>query len=186
MEQNMGLYAAFIDLTKAFDTVSRDELWRILAKLGCPPKLLAILQQLHEGQNGQVKCQGDLSDPFPIENGVKGCVLAPTLFAIFFSLMFRETKEDLTEGIYIRFRTNGSVFNLRRLLAQTKTSEELILELLFADDCALLALTEEVLQAVVTRFAEETTAFGLIVSLKKTGPAPETTPWCLPPTPDQH
>ena len=42
-EQNMGLYAAFTDLTKAFDTVSRDGMWRILAKLGCPPKLLAIL-----------------------------------------------------------------------------------------------------------------------------------------------
>ena len=25
-EQNMGLYAAFVDLTKAFDTVSRDGL----------------------------------------------------------------------------------------------------------------------------------------------------------------
>ena len=79
----MGLYAAFIDLTKTLNTVSREELWRILAKLGCPSKLLAIVQQLHQGQNGQVKCQGDLSDPFSIQNGVKqGCVLAPTLFAI--------------------------------------------------------------------------------------------------------
>ena len=30
-EQNMGLYAAFVDLTKAFDTVSHDGLWKILA-----------------------------------------------------------------------------------------------------------------------------------------------------------
>ena len=27
-EQNVGLYAAFVDLTKAFDTVSRDGLWK--------------------------------------------------------------------------------------------------------------------------------------------------------------
>ena len=33
-EQIMGLYAAFVDLTKAFDTVSRGELWKILARLG--------------------------------------------------------------------------------------------------------------------------------------------------------
>ena len=33
-EQNMGLYAAFVDLTKAFDTVSRGERWNILARLG--------------------------------------------------------------------------------------------------------------------------------------------------------
>ena len=34
--QNMGLYAAFVDLTKAFDTVSRDGLWKIMPRLGCP------------------------------------------------------------------------------------------------------------------------------------------------------
>ena len=28
----MGLYAAFVDLTKAFDTVSRNGLWTILAQ----------------------------------------------------------------------------------------------------------------------------------------------------------
>ena len=51
-EQNMGLYAVFVDLTKAFDTVSRDGLWKILARLGCPrpsPQFLTILRQLHEG-----------------------------------------------------------------------------------------------------------------------------------------
>ena len=57
--------------------------------------------------------------------------------------MLRKAKDDLPEGIYIRFRTDGSLFNLRRLLARTKTIEELITELLFADDCALLAHTEE-------------------------------------------
>ena len=56
----------------------------------------------------------------------------------------REANEDLPDGIYIRFRTDGSLFNLRRLLARTKTIEKLITELLFADDCALLAHTEEV------------------------------------------
>ena len=35
-EQNVGLYAAFVDMTIAFDTVSRDGLWKILARLGCP------------------------------------------------------------------------------------------------------------------------------------------------------
>ena len=84
-----------------------------------------------------------MSGIFPINNGVKqGCVLVPTLFSIFFSIMLHEAKEDLPEGIYIRFRTEGSFFNLRRFLARTKTIEEFITELLFADDCALLAHTE--------------------------------------------
>ena len=57
--------------------------------------------------------------------------------------MLREAKDDLPDGIYIRFRTDGSLFILR--FGRTKTIEELITELLFADDCALLALTEEAL-----------------------------------------
>ena len=41
LEQRQDLYLLFIDLTKAFDTVSRPGLWSILAKLGCTPKLSA-------------------------------------------------------------------------------------------------------------------------------------------------
>lgn len=33
-EQNQSLYMAFIDLTKAFDSVNRQALWLILAKIG--------------------------------------------------------------------------------------------------------------------------------------------------------
>ena len=35
-EQNVDLYMTFVDLTKAFDTVSREGLWKIMAKFGCP------------------------------------------------------------------------------------------------------------------------------------------------------
>ena len=140
--------------------------WRALA---VPPKFLTIFRQLHEDQQGQVKHNGSLSGSFPIYNGVKqGCILAPTLFSIFFSIMLRETKEDLPDGIYIRFRANGSLFNLRRLLARTKTIEELITELQFADDCALLAHPEEALQHIVNRFSYAAKNFCLTISLRKT------------------
>ena len=36
-EQQMPLYIAFIDLTKAFDLVSRQGLFQLLKKIGCPP-----------------------------------------------------------------------------------------------------------------------------------------------------
>ena len=60
------LYAGFADLTKAFDTFSRDGLWKILVRLGCPPEFLTILRQIHEGQQGQVKHNGFLLGSFPI------------------------------------------------------------------------------------------------------------------------
>ena len=139
--------------------------WRALAV----PEFVIILLQLQEDQKGPVKRRGSPSRSFPTSNGVKqGCVLAPTLFSIFFSIMLREAREDLSDCIYIRFRTDGSVFNLRRLLARTKTIEELITELLFAENCALLAHTEEALQFIVNRFSDAAKKFGLTISLKKT------------------
>ena len=47
---------------------------------------------------------------------------------------------DDKDGVYIRFRTDCSLFNLRRLLAHTKSKEKLVRELLFADDAALLLI----------------------------------------------
>ena len=82
--------------------------------------------------------------------------------------MFREAKEDLPDGIYIHFRTDGSLFNFRRLLARTKTIAELITELLFPDDCALLARKEEALQHIVNRLSDTAKNFSLTISLKKT------------------
>ena len=179
-EQNKGLYVTFVDLTKAFDTVSRKGLWQIMERLGCPPKFLSMVMQLHEDQRGQVRNSSDLSEPFPILNGVKqGCVLAPTLFTIFFSMMLQQATADLDDedGIYIRYRMDGSLFNLRRLQARTKTLEQLIRELLFADDAALVAHSDTALQRITTCFADACQLFGLEVSLKKTEvlhqPAPQ-------------
>ena len=43
-EQEKLLYVAFLDLTKTFDLVSGDGLFKILAKIGCPPTLLSIVK----------------------------------------------------------------------------------------------------------------------------------------------
>ena len=37
-EQNLDLYMVFLDLTKAFDSVSREGLSKLLLKIGCPPR----------------------------------------------------------------------------------------------------------------------------------------------------
>jgi len=60
---------------------------------------------------------------------------------------------DTEDGIYISYCLDGSLFNLRRLQARTKIKEQLIMELLFADDAALVAHTETSLQRLTTCFA---------------------------------
>ena len=79
-EQNQPLYLAFIDLTKAFDLVSRDGLFKMLPLIGCPPKLLSIVRSFHDGMMSTVQFDGNVSAEFGVKSGVKqGCVLAPTL-----------------------------------------------------------------------------------------------------------
>ena len=107
-EQNMDLYMNFVDLTKAFDTVSREGLWNIMAKFGCPTKFIAMIRLFHDGMLARVQNDGGFSDPFRVTNGVKqGCVLAPTLFSIMFSAMLTAAFQDGDNGIPIRYRFDG-------------------------------------------------------------------------------
>ena len=105
-EQNRGLYITFVDLTKAFDTVNRDGLWKIMAKFGCPEKFINIVRLFHDGMEARVKDNGEFSEPFPVTNGVKqGCVLAPTLFnMLLFYAMLTDAFRDEDVGIEFRSR----------------------------------------------------------------------------------
>lgn len=118
-EQQMPLYISFIDLTKAFDLVSRDGLFKILPKIGCPSKLLGLVTSFHVDMKGTVQFNGSSSEPFSINSGVKqGCVLAPTLFGIFFAMLLKHAFGASTEGIYLRTRSDGNLFNLSRFKAK--------------------------------------------------------------------
>ena len=168
-EQNQPLYLAFIDLTKAFDLVSRSGLFSILEKIGCPPRLLAIVESFHRDMQSTVCYNGATSEPFPISSGVKqGCVLAPTLFGIFFSMLLSYAFSDNNDGVYLHTRSDGRLFNLARLRAKTKVRSVTIREALFADDAALATHTEAALQQLVDRLAHACNEFGLTISLKKT------------------
>ena len=56
-EQQMPLYIAFIDLTKAFDLVSREGLFRFLFKIGSPPRLLSLIESLPHQHAGDCAVQ---------------------------------------------------------------------------------------------------------------------------------
>lgn len=89
-EQLQPLFIAFINLTKAFNLFSRDGLFKILPKLGCPSRLLNIIRFFNENMNGTVVFDGPTSDSFNIQSGVKhGCVLEPTVFGILFIVMLK-------------------------------------------------------------------------------------------------
>ena len=168
-EQNKGLYITFVDLTKAFDTVNRDGLWKIMAKFGCPQKFVNIVRLFHDGMEARVKDNGQYSRPFPVTNGVKqGCVLAPTLFSMLFSAMLTDAFSGEDVGIALRSRTDGGFYKPQRLKADTKVMLDILRDLLFADDCALCASSQGEMQRMVDLFAKACQNFGLTISIPKT------------------
>ena len=126
-EQNMDLYITFVDLTKAFDTVSREGLWKTMAKFSCPDQfiIMHMVHQLLEGMMACVQNNGETASiPFPVTIGVKqGCKLAPTLFSMILSGMLYDASRETEEGIKIRHRSNGKLFNQRHLKAVPKVKE---------------------------------------------------------------
>jgi len=83
-----------------------------MGKFGGTTKLIAIVCQFHDGMMARVLDNGEPSEAFPVTNGVKhGCDLAPTLFSTM-------------PGI--RYRTDGKLFNPKRLQAVTKVGETVV------------------------------------------------------------
>ena len=169
MEQHQDLYMTFVDLTKAFDTVSREGLWKIISKFGCPDRFVMIVRQFHDLMMAQVLDDGKASDPFPVTNGVKqGFILAPMLFSLMFSAMLTDAFRETSPGIPIRYRCDGKLFNPQCLQAVTKVKDTVIRDLLFADDCALNANNEQEMQLEMDRFSTACDNFSLTINTKKT------------------
>lgn len=75
---NSPLYINFIDLTKAFESVNRPAIERILSHCGIPCKLISIIKMLYTDLNARVIWGTNLSDELKLKAGVKqGCLLPP-------------------------------------------------------------------------------------------------------------
>ncbi|BHF85580.1 hypothetical protein SprV_1002874800 [Sparganum proliferum] len=170
-EMRTHLYSTFVDLTKAFDTVNREGLWKIMQKFGCPERFIEMVRQLHDGMMARVTDNGAVSEAFAVTNGVKhGCVLAPTLFSLMFSAMLMDAYRDERPppGIRIAYRTDGQLLNLGRMHFQSRVSTTTVHELLFADDCALNTTSEEEMQRSMDLFSAACANFGLVINTQKT------------------
>ena len=74
-EQQKPLFIAFIDLSKAFDLVSRDGLFNILLKIGCPLNLHSMIRSFHDDMKATIQYEGSMSKPF--KSGVSKAASLP-------------------------------------------------------------------------------------------------------------
>ena len=72
------------------------------------------------------QADGIISEPIPIVNGVKhSCVLTPTLFGIYFSVILREVKQNANlanPGVGLRTRFDANLLSTSGLKGKTKTT----------------------------------------------------------------
>ena len=147
-KQRRPLHVAFIDLTKAFDIVSWKDLFTLLRMIGCSPKLLRMITSFHEDMQGTIQYYGS---PFPIQErsevGLRPWPKHSSAFSSPYSRSYAFNKSE--DGIHLHIRSDGNLVNLSRQRARTKVRRVLIREMLFADDAALTAQTEEALQKLI-------------------------------------
>ena len=163
------LYICFVDLRKAYDSVCRSSLWTILQHTyNLPSKLVSIIHALHQGSMAAVRAYGKTSEHFAVTRGVRqGCVLAPTLFNLYFDLVIHlalDVHHNQGRGIKVAYLHGANLVGNRRKLCD----EVIVSDLEYADDMAILADSWEDLTAMMGSLAVRCKEFGLSISCQKT------------------
>ena len=127
LNHGKSLYVAFIDFSKAFDYVVRENLWFKLVNAGMSGKILEIIKSMYYVVKTQIVFQGEKSEPVMSLLGVRqGDCLSPFLFAMYINDLEQTLSQENVEGIQFGF------FKLFLLL--------------YADDITILAETPQGLQ----------------------------------------
>ena len=144
------LHINFIDFKKAFDSVHRESLWRILRHYGIPPKIISLIGIFYDHFECSVILDNTLSEAFPVESGVRqGCILSPILFLTIIDWIMRNTTLDQPGGI------QWTLFSHLE-------------DIDYADDLAVLSTNYAHLQEKTTKLNNYAKQTGLYISETKT------------------
>ena len=147
---NRKLYVAFIDFEKAFDSINRCILWRILVKNGVNGKMFRCIKSMYSNVKCKVRSGASLSDCINCTAGVKqGDICSPILFSIYIN--------ELTLEI-CRYGKHGANWYAELL--------ELFI-LLLADDVMLMSETVVGLQNQLNYLCKVSTELQLKVNMAK-------------------
>jgi exonuclease III len=146
-EFQIGVYLAFVDYRKAFDSLDHQFLFTALQKQLVPTAYINIIKSFYNKSTARILLD-NTGDSFYIQKGVKqGDPLSPMLFNAALEAIFRQLKWEklgvCVEGTYLN--------NLR-----------------FADDIVLVAKSLQQMKVMISNLAEESKRAGLTMNPSKT------------------
>ena len=149
-EKKKKLFAAFVDLTAAYDSIDRTKLWTHLEEINTPFYLLKAIKGMYDG-GMYILIDGDkASDPVTPDKGVKqGCPLSPLLFSLYINDLDRHLDTEVKGAI--------------TAMALMKISH-----CDYADDIVILANSADDLQSQLNRLSAFARSKRLTVNTEKT------------------
>ena len=151
LNRKKKLYTIFVDFKKAFDTVDRKALRKILEMYGMNGRMLHLLKGMYSSVWYCVKCNGICTDMFECNRGLKqGCKSSPIIFSLLISYVAK---------MVIRYGKHG---------VQLMPDFVTIYLLMFADDVVLISDTPVGLQNQLDVLVRELHKIGLSVNAAKT------------------
>ena len=92
-EMKVPLSLCFVDFEKAFDSISRRTMGKIMRHYGIPEEFVRVILNMHEGTSCKVMVDGCLTDPFEVKSGVlQGGILSPLLFVLVIDYIMKKVK----------------------------------------------------------------------------------------------
>ena len=150
LEWNSPLYINFIDYKKAFDSVDRRALWKLLRHYGVSGKIVSIIKCIYEDMSCKVVHSGKVSDCIKVNTRVwQGCLLSPFLFLLAIDWVMKSTTQGKRNCIQWTFLTQLD-------------------DLDFADDLALLSYSHTQMQDKTSKLEKVSAGIGLKVNKRKT------------------
>ena len=96
------LYIGFLDIEKAYDSINRNKLFRLLKHIGISEKILNVIKALYTDNNMIFKMGNVKTDWINNNTGVRqGCMMSPTLFNLYIEELFvriRKAEIGITIG----------------------------------------------------------------------------------------
>ena len=100
IEWNSTLYINFIDFEKAFDSMDREILWKLLRHYGVPHKIISLIWYTYKDLSCKTTHAGQLSESFEVKTGVsQGYLLSPFLFLLVIDWIMKTTTMGRNIGI---------------------------------------------------------------------------------------